>query len=75
MRGTDQKVNTRGQQLRTAAEVAIGGSQREEETTAKEREGRIERGYSPDTSLVRGVGALYMGRWFEPQVCDRVYSE
>ena len=73
MRGTDQKVKTRGQKLRTAAKVAIGDSQREEETTAKEREGRIERGYSPDTSLVRGVGALYMGRWFEPQVCNRVY--
>ena len=63
MRGTDQKVDTRGQQLGTAAAVAIGGSQREgKKMTAKEREGKIEKGYSPDTSLVRGVGALYVGR-------------
>ena len=63
MRGTDQKVDTRGQQLGTAAAVAIGGSQSErKKMTAKEREGRIEKGYSPDTSLVRGVGALYVGR-------------
>ena len=35
-----------------------GQPKREEERKAKERGGRIESGYSPDTSLVRGVGAL-----------------
>ena len=71
----DQRVHTKGQQSRTAAEVTKGDSQREgKKTKAKEREGKIGRGYSPYTSLVRGVGALYMGRWFEPQICDRVYK-
>ena len=72
----DQRVHPRCQQSRIAAEVTKGGSQREvKKTKAKRGEGEIERGYSPDTSLVRGVGALYMGRWFEPQICNRVYKK
>ena len=47
---------------------------RRKRKTANWREGKIERGYSPDTSLVRGVRALHMGRWFEPQKCGRVYE-
>ena len=39
-----------------------GQSEREEERKAKERGGRKKSGYSPDTSLVRGVGALKVGR-------------
>ena len=71
----DQRVHPRCQQSRIAAEVTKGDSQREgRKKKAKEREGKIGKGYSPDTSLVRGVGALYMGRWFEPQICDRVYK-
>ena len=50
-------------------------SQREEKEKDRSwREGKIERGYSPDTSLVRGVRALHMGRWFEPRKCGRVYE-
>ena len=52
-----------------------GDSQREgNDEEGEERESKIERGYSPDTSLVRGVGTLQMGRWFEPQKCGRVYN-
>ena len=64
------------QQSERAAEVAgretaKGG---EREKTANWREGEEERGYSPDTSLVRGVGALHVGKWFEPRKCYRVYE-
>ena len=39
-----------------------GQSEREEERKANERGNRKKSGYSPDTSLVRGVGALKVGR-------------
>jgi len=58
----DQRVHPRCQQSRIAAEVTKGDSQREgRKKKAKEREGKKGKGYSPDTSLVRGVGVLYMG--------------
>ena len=73
-----ERVHLKYQQSRKAEEVGRKGSrtrnsQREEKEKDRSwREGKIERGYSPDTSLVRGVRALHMGRWFEPQKCGRV---
>ena len=72
----DQRVHLKYQQSWKAEEVAEQETAkgRRKRKTANWREGKIEKGYSPDTSLVRGVGALHMGRWFEPRKCGRVYE-
>ena len=60
MTGRDGPVST--PEVPTINGTSRGNKRRQQregrKKKAKEREGKIGKGYSPDTSLVRGVGAL-----------------